>query len=63
MTRKSGEQLPTTYGNTRQLFRPSSAVYTMISTAGDRTGDLRLQSRNSTTEPRVYVVHTCHQIN
>ena len=35
MTRKSGENLCTTYGNTEQLFRPyevSSAVYTVIST-------------------------------
>ena len=26
-------------------------MYTVISTAGDRTGDHRLQSRNTTTEP------------
>ena len=39
-TRKSGEHLRTTYGNTGQLFRPyqvSSAVYTAISTTADKT--------------------------
>ena len=46
MTRKSGEHLRTTYGNTGHLFRSykiSSVVYTMISATGDRTSDHRLQ--------------------
>ena len=42
MTSKSAEHPHTIYGNTGQLFRPyqvSSAVYTVISTTGDRTSD------------------------
>ena len=42
MTRKSAEHLCTIYENTGQQFQPykvSSAVYTVISTAGDRTSD------------------------
>ena len=42
MTKKSGKHLRMTYGNTGQLFWPyyvSLAVYTMISTIGDRTSD------------------------
>ena len=45
MTRKSGDHLRTTNGNIAELFRlylVSSAVYTMISTTGDRTSDHRL---------------------
>ena len=60
MTRKSGEHLRTIYGNTGQLFWPywiSLAVYTVISTTGDRTSDHRLQCRISTTEPRVHIPH------
>ena len=52
MTRKSAEHLRTIYGNTGQLFRPyevSSAVYTVISTTGDRTSDHRLQWWNWAT--------------
>ena len=40
---KSGEHLRTTYVNNGQLFRTwyvSSTVYTLISTARDRTSDL-----------------------
>ena len=47
MTRKSSEHLRTTYGNTGRLFRSylvSSAMYTVISTTGDRTSDHRLKS-------------------
>ena len=47
MTRKSAEHLPTIYGNTRLLFWPykvSSAVYTVISTIGDRTSDHRFSA-------------------
>ncbi len=34
-----------------------SAIYTQISTTGDRTSDHRLQCRNWTTEPHVYIAH------
>ena len=66
ITRKSGEHLRLTYGNTRQLFRPyyvSSAVYTVISITGNQTSDHKLQSRNSTTGPSVYIAHKWRQIN
>ena len=66
MTKKSGEHLRMTYGNTGQLFcsyEVSSAVYSVISTTGDRTSDRRLKSRNSTTEPSAHITHKRRQIN
>ena len=48
------DNLSNTHGNARELFRPywvSSAVYTMISTTGDRTSDHVLQSRNWAISP------------
>ena len=44
ISRKSGEHLRATYDNTRQLFRVSSAVYTVISPTGDRTSDRRCET-------------------
>ena len=47
MTRKSGEHLRTTYGNTGLQFRlyyVSSAVYTVISTTEDRTNNHRAET-------------------
>ena len=51
---------PNTHRNTGQLFQPylvSSAVYTVISTTGDRTRDHRLQCQNSTTDRPVHITH------
>ena len=39
------------------LIRSHQQRYTVIFTTGDRTSDHRLQSRNSTTEPTVHIVH------
>ena len=66
MTRKFCKHLHVIYENTEQLFRAykvSSVVYTMIPPTGDRTSDYRTQSRNSTTELMVHIVHRLCQIN
>ena len=62
MTRKSCEHLRTTYGNTRQLFRPyhvSLAVYTVISTTSDRTSHHRLQFISHTSDAKLTSYSNC----